>query len=181
MKLRDIRKMNGPNDGTRLLEESIAIPEVAAALMQWKKETGLKGVLIGGCAVSYYTRPRGTTDVDYLFMSDNDFPNEVSGFRRNRKGAFEHKETGVEVEIVSPQSINISKELLKKVFETAKQIDGINIASPSGLVALKLQRMKKYDEGDIAALSQSNEIELTDWPITKEQFETFNQIVRKNI
>jgi len=180
MKLRDIRKMNTINDGTRTLSESIAIPEVASALLDWKKETGLTGILIGGCAVSYYARPRGTTDVDYLFLVESDIPNDVKGFKRIRKGAFEHRDTGVEIEVITPSSINISQELVKYVFKTANLIDGIRIASPSGLVALKLQRLKKYDEGDIVALVELGSVDLTDAPITDEQRKFYVQIIQKN-
>lgn len=181
MKLRDIRKMNSPNDGTRTLQESIAIPEVASALAAWQEKNVLNGVLIGGCAVSYYVRPRGTTDVDYLSRKDDDIPGDVVGFKRIRKGAFEHKPTGVEVEVISPQAINLSQELTQYVFKTAKNIGGIYVASPTGLVALKLQRMKRYDEGDIAALAKLGTVDLTDCPITDEQRETYSQILQKNI
>lgn len=172
--------MNLINDGSRTLFESIAIPEVLQALKDWKKETGQVGVLIGGCAVSYYARPRGTTDVDFLFLTPADVPSEVKGFKRTRPGAFQHNKTHVEVEVVTAASVNLDVKLAKQVIDTAVLIDGSFVASPSGLVALKLQRLKRYDEGDIAALIETGKVDLTGWPITKEQRKVFDEIMKKN-
>jgi hypothetical protein len=180
MKLRDLIKMNSINDGTRTLSESIAIPEVLQALEDWKRETNQIGVLIGGCAVSYYARPRGTTDVDFLFLTSNEIPSKVKGFKRTQLGAFQHNKTHVEIEVVTPSSINLDLNLAKLVIDTAILIDGLYIASPTGLVALKLQRMKRYDEGDIAALIETGKVDLANWPISPEQYKIFKQIEEKN-
>jgi hypothetical protein len=180
MRLRDLEKMNKPNDGTRTLFESIAIPEVGAALRDWIREGVSSGVLIGGIAVGYYARPRGTTDVDVLFLSNADIPNELAKFKRTRPGAFQHKPTHVEVEVVTPAAINLSMELAQKVFETALVSDGVRVASPTGLVALKLQRMKRYDEGDIVALLETGQVNLEGWPISAAQLEVFKSIIARN-
>lgn len=181
MKLREIRKMNFINDGSRSLFESIAIPEVEYSLKNWKKNTiNDLGILIGGCAVSYYTRPRGTTDADILYSSTADIPNYVEGFKRNRPGAFENKVTGVEIEVLTPTSIGLSPALAQKVFDTKQTIDGTFVASPSALAALKLQRMKRYDEGDIASLIETGLVDLSDWPISDDQLKLYNEILEKN-
>jgi hypothetical protein len=180
MRLRDLSKMNVINDGSRTLFESVAIPEVEAALKDWIRAGVTSGVLIGGIAVGYYARPRGTTDVDVLFMQPEDIPNDINGFKRTRPGAFQHKNTHVEVEVVTPGSINLSPELAQRVFDTAVLSDGVLVASPTGLVALKLQRMKRYDEGDIVALVETGKVDLTGWPITQAQAELFNTIVARN-
>jgi len=179
VKLRDLIKMNHMNDGTRTLSESIAILEVLQAMMDWKRETGAVGVLIGGCAVSYYAKPRGTTDIDFIFLSDADIPREVKGFKRTRPGAFQHELTHVEVEVVTPAAINISEKLVKTVIDTAENVDGMMIASPSGLVALKLQRLKRYDEGDIIALLETGNVNLNGWPVTPEQLNKLEEIRKK--
>jgi len=179
-KLRDILKMNSINDGTRSLFESIAIPEVGAALKKWKDSSINNCVLIGGCAVSYYTKPRGTTDVDMLFLSQSDIPDNVDGFKKTRSGAFQHNTTHVEVEIISPEKINLSKKIVDKVFQTSHKIDGINVASPSALVALKLHRMMRYDEGDIVGLAETGKVNLDGWFLTKEQLEVYDNILVKN-
>ncbi len=48
--LRDVRKMNGSNDGKRSLVESIMLPQVIAALKDWLTAVRADAVLIGGVA-----------------------------------------------------------------------------------------------------------------------------------
>lgn len=173
-----IDKLNKPNDGTRSLFESIAIPEVEKALQDWNK-TNHSGILIGGCAVGYYTRPRATTDVDILFLIKDDIPELVSGFKRTRKGAFQHNNTHVEIEVLSPSSINVSHELVKKVFDTAIISNKVKIASPSSLVALKLQRLKSHDIGDIAELIKTGKVNLDGYPLSKQNLLDFKEIKQR--
>ena len=123
LRFRDyIDKLNIVNDGTRSLMESIAIPEVERALKDWNK-------------------------IDHSGILET-----VSGFKRTRNGAFQHNLTHVEIEVVSPSDINLSSELVKKVFDTAIVSNGVDIASPSALVALKLQRLKRHDIGYIVSM-----------------------------
>lgn len=170
-----IDKLNIVNDGTRSLMESIAIPEVENALKDWNKSNHL-GVLIGGCAIGYYSRPRATTDVDILFLSKTDIPDNVSGFKRTRSGAFQHNKTHVEIEVVSPSDINISVSLVNKVFDTAIISDGVKIASSSALVALKLQRLKRHDIGDIVSMIETGNVDLKGFPLSKKNIDDFLEI-----
>ena len=144
-------KLNHYNDGTRTLFESIPVPEVNQALIDWNKYKH-NGVLIGGCALSFYTRPRATMNVDVLFLTDDAIPKEVIGFKRTRPSAFQHNETHVEIELVTSQLVGISHELTQKVFDTSLISDNIKIASPTGLVALKLHRFSRQDQADIEQL-----------------------------
>ena len=112
MKLRNIAKCNHPNDGTRSLLESVLANEVVDALSDWKNNTDTsKYVLIGGLALSYWVKPRTTSDVDILFLSKADIPMYVDGFKRTRPGAFIHLKTHVEIEVLSPETINMEKLL----------------------------------------------------------------------
>jgi len=176
MRLRDLQKMNSINDGTRTLTESIAVPEVLQALRDWEAASGSTGILIGGCAASFYARPRATMDVDFLFMSSEEIPDRVPGFKRTRSMAFQHDRTHVEVEVIAPTSIGVDPALIKKVIETARTVGDLKVASPTGLVALKLQRMRRYDAGDIEALIETGQIDLTGWPITPAQQQQFKKI-----
>jgi len=170
-----IEKLNRINDGTRSLMESIAVPEVQAALKDWVKND-TNGVLIGGNAMSYHGKPRATMDVDILFLQKNDIPLSVNGFKRTRDGAFQHNDTHVEVEVVSPESINISRELADMVFETAMESDGVKVASPSGIVALKLQRLKNNDIGDIVQMINVGTVDLTPFPLSDKNLSDFEEI-----
>lgn len=160
MTLRDMRKMRGPNDGSRSLFESVMVPEVVKALKDWIAGGGT-GVLIGGVALSYYVTPRYTQDVDFLFLDANAIPESVRGFKRHRSNAFEHRETGVEIEAVSPGNVTVPIEVIERIVEAAVDRDGVRVASPSGLVAGKLFRFKTQDRADIEALIEHGKIDLT--------------------
>lgn len=173
-----IERMNRLNDGTRPLLESIAVPEVTAALKDWISSNS-GGVLIGGLAMSYYGKPRMTMDIDVLFLSPSDIPPNVGGFKRTRAGAFQHNDTHVEVEVVSADSINIPEELVRQVFKTAILVDGFLVASPSGIVALKLQRLKNNDIGDIVQMINTGKVDLIDFPLSNKNLEDFDEISRR--
>lgn len=129
MQLRDLIKMTGPNDGRRTLTESIMVPELVVALKDWIVGAANRGVLIGGVALSYYVKPRTTQVIDLLFLSADQIPDTVAGFKKTRASAFQHDRTHVEIEMVTPQLVNADPALIAKVVETAQVQRGI--ASPA--------------------------------------------------
>lgn len=175
--------MTGANDGTRTLLESILPNEVLAALNDWKKQVETP-VLIGGLALSYYVKPRYTQDIDYLFLEPDAIPAEVPGFKRVRPHAFVHKETHVEIEVLTPDTVNVSRELAEKVEDSATVSDGVRIASPAGLVALKLQRATMKDQGDIVELIKTGQVDMDGWPISEDQlvlYRHLQEVARKEM
>ena len=177
--LRNIGKMNFVNYGDRSIFESIVSKEVDQALKDWISDTNSNFVLIGGLALSFYVKPRYTMDIGVLFLSTNDIPDNVKKFKQHRQGAFQHNETHVEVETVTPKSINISIELAQDVFDTSEVHDGIRIASTSGMVALKLNRFSRQDQADIESLLKYTKIDLTKFSLSKEVMERFNKFKRE--
>jgi hypothetical protein len=177
MRLRDLTKTRTINYGHRTLMESILFPEVAAALEQLR-ENGWPpaGVLIGGIALSFHVKPRMTQDIDLLFLTPDAIPVAMEGFRRYRSNAFEHMQTGVEVEVVSPATINVDAKLVRAVFETAIVTDGIRVASASGLVALKLHRLHAIDEADIIQLIQTGVVDLGPFSLTDGQLTAYARL-----
>ena len=176
---RNIDKMNIINDGNRSLLESIIMPEIIYALEDWVNNQKFNYVLIGGLALSYYVKPRYTTDVDILFLSNDDIPSKVLNFKKHRKLAFQHNKTHVEIETVTPDSINIPINIAKSVFDTALIKDNIKIASPSGLVALKLFRFDLQDQADIENLIINTQIDLTPFNIPLILLKKYNKIKNK--
>jgi hypothetical protein len=177
MALRDLTKTRTINYGHRTLMESVLYPEVVAALDQLRKNGWPRDwVLIGGIALSFHVKPRTTQDIDVLLLSPEAMPDTMPGFRRHRSSAFEHVGTGVGVEVVSPMAINIGAALAQAVFDTAIENNGIRIASASGLVALKLQRLHAIDEADIIQLIQTGSVDLTAFPLTPEQLAAFSRL-----
>jgi len=179
-KIRNIGKMCDVNKGDRSLSESIMSPEVILALNDWIDNKIDNCVLIGGIALSYYVKPRYTEDVDVLFLSKEDMPDNVYKFKRHRPGAFQHNKTHVEVEVVTPKTINTSIELALKVFETSRIIDGIRVASPEGIICLKLGRFNKRDQADIEDIvnyikSNNKVVDLSEFKLSKELIDKFNK------
>ena len=185
--LRDIRSMQQAVCSTR---NAAMVPEVQHALTAWIKQRAKNsGVLIGGLAMSFYSKPRYTEDADFLFLSDEDIPDQAVGFKRTRKGAFENQKTGVEVEVCTPASINLPHAIAQKVFATALDYDGVRVASIEGLIALKLvgsEVAKRHhrDLGDIQTLIESNrgkDLSLSDWPITAKQRQQLQQLIEADM
>lgn len=183
MKLSELRprslveKWYNINDGTRSLMESIVVPEVAAALKAFQIGHGSdNAVLIGGLALSFYSLPRTTQDVDFLFMSAGQIPSFVDGFKKTRDHAFTHKQTGVEIEVLDPVFLKMSEQLAQVVFDTANLIDNIRIASKSGLVALKLGRWSRQDQADIEALFKTGNIDVSPFPLSPIEQQRLSQI-----
>lgn len=177
MRLRDLTKTRTINYGHRTLMESVLYPEVVEALGQMRRNRWLaSGVLIGDIALSFHVKPRTTQDIDVLFLTPESVPATIEGFRRHRNNAFEHIQTGVEVEVVTPTSINVSASLARAVFDTAIINDGIRVASASGIVALKLQRLHAIDEADIIQLIQTGSVDLSSFPLAADRLAEFARL-----
>lgn len=183
---KSLRNMSFTRAAVASLEHVALVPEVQHALLSWlKAKTGTttSGVLIGGLAMSFYSKPRYTEDVDLLFLKRSDIPSEVQGFRRNRPGAFEEEQTQVEIEVTSHESFSTTPaSIVAKVIETAKDHGGLKVASLEGLIALKLcaaenpKRMLK-DLGDVETLIGANlSVTMKGWPLTSKQQARFKAI-----
>lgn len=176
--LRDLIKCNTHNLGDRTLMESILVPEVGKAFQDWIDNAPNKGVLIGGLALSYYIKPRTTTDGDFLFLTAEDIPDEVPGFKRIRKGSFQHNKTHVEIEVLSPQSINMSPELAAQIVKTAVQHGKVKIASKEGLIVTKLGRFSMRDRGDIDELMKLGPVDMSKFALSADQQKNLEQALR---
>lgn len=169
MLMRNLFNCNFVNNGKRTLIESILVPEVAKAILDWQNEVPNVGVLIGGLALSYYVKPRSTIDGDFLFLTDSEIPQSIEKFKRSRPSAFLHKETHVEIEVLIPSKINMSDELAQRIIETAIQHDGVKVASREGLIASKLARFKLQDRTDISELLKLGDVDLSSFPLNQKQ------------
>ena len=176
-----IEGLNKSNsDLSRPLLESIVVPEVTSALKDWANNANPSGVLIGGLATSFYVKPQQTMDVDVIYLTDQEIPNTVLGFKRIREHAFQHNNTHVEVEVLSPGFFGIPESLVKIVIDTAIESNGMKIANKSGLIALKLQRGNLQDQAHIEKLIQSGGINISpfeEW-LTDNQIALYKQIER---
>ena len=178
-KPRNIGKMVSVNDGTRSLEESIMSYEVICALKDLIKYNKNECVLIGGVALSYYIKPRFTQDVDILILNESDMPNIILNFENCKNNTFKHNKTLCIVDFFLSETINIEKHIVKAVFDTARFVDGIKVASPSGLVALKLRRFNPRDRADIYELYKYETIDLLPFHLSNELMKKFIDFVKE--
>jgi len=173
--LRKLTKMQSHNDGTRRLVESIMAPEVIRALADLKESYPKhKYVLIGGMAFSFYGKPRYTEDIDILISEEK--PAFLLNFKNTRLHAYQHNSTHVEVEVLDADYLKISDDLVQKIFDTSIEEDGLLIASPSGIIALKLQRFNKYDQGDIEFLKNTFDIDLSIFNLSDDLLKKYDSI-----
>jgi len=176
MKLRDLIKMQKANDGSRSLFESVMVPELASVLQDWQTYVP-NGVLIGGMGLSFHVKPRMTQDLDFLFLSDTEIPDQVSGFKRTRGHAFQHNKTHVEIEILTPEFIKVPRPVVEQIIKSATVSDGIKIASAAGMVASKLFRLSLQDKADIVALINSGRVSgLDEFHLPPEKMAIFKEL-----
>jgi len=147
-----------------------------------------RGVLIGGTAMSFYIRPRTSTNIDLLFLDldpglDLDSgalldDARVPGFKPYRKGIFQEKHRYVDVKVVTPAAFTeLPVEVAERVLGTAFEHEGLMLASIDGLIALKLcsafaPTRKSKDSADIVALLVAwPDSYLQSWPLCEKHFE----------
>jgi len=177
------KKSKWKNNGFRSLFESIIPNEVILALKDWKENYNSKNyIIIGGIALSYYIKPRYTEDIDLAFLSYDDIPSNVFKFRRNRDHSFEHIKTGVEIELLTPKHLDRGYNFFETIFENSKESDGIKIASPESLIALKLRRFSNTDQNDITELykycvENNLEIDLEKYELSNIEYDNYNQLI----
>lgn len=181
--IKDRRKSKWKNNGFRTIFESIIPNEVILALKDWSNNYNSDNyVLIGGYALSYYTKPRYTEDIDLIFISYDEIPKMVFGFRRNRAHAFEHIKTGVEVELLTPNHINKNESFFRTIFNVSIESDGMRVASPESLIALKLGRFSNDDKDDIIKLykyciENKIDIDLSKYNLSEGEMNRFNNLI----
>lgn len=164
------------NDGSRTLTESTMVSEVTQALKDWIAVDTQNYVLIGGLALSYWAKPRTTQDIDLLFLSPGDIPDQALNFKRVRPHCFQHNDTHCEVEVLDPVFLNIPSDLTKTVYDLAVESDGMRIASKSGLIALKLFRFSRQDQADIESLIKLGDIDLSPYNLSQDLIVKYNTI-----
>ena len=142
-------------------------------------------VLIGGLSLSFLGIPRGTDDLDFLVKEEdieNIQWNARIKFKPNRKHAITNKETGIEIEFVTSKTVPISDQLVKDVYGSSFEKDGVRVASPAGIVALKLHRLSDYDKGDIKKLIKKHNVDvgaLSKFDVSSDKIQAFLQLKKE--
>lgn len=168
----------------RTLTESAISPEVLKTMRAWIDAWGghPPGVLVGGMALSFYSEPRYTQDMDLLFGSNDEIPDPPDGFKRHRAGALLDKRTHVEIEFITPDTVGLPEATVRRVIETATEREGLRIASMEALIALKLHaadnpKRRRRDEDDIIRMLQNHadfdERSMLQWELSEEHLSRF--------
>jgi len=162
-----LRLANDVNRGDRTLAESTLHMHLFKVLQSLVNGTNSECyVLTGELAVSFYAKPRYTEKIDLLFATATDFPSQVVGLTRVNDRTFQHDESRVMIEMFSPASLELDGELAHKIFATSVQHAGLFIASPEGLIALRLRRQSYSDLASIAALLIRRTIDMSAWQLS---------------
>jgi hypothetical protein len=133
------------------------------------------GVLIGGLGLSYHCKPRYTSEIDLLFLEPADVPDALPGFARTTGGGFCHDRTRVQVNIATPSSIGVPQDVVEQVFLRGTLSNRLRVATPSGLVAIKLfGRRRVQDDADIVALVKTGRVDFSGWPLAPAMLAAFD-------
>lgn len=126
----------------------------------------------GGIATGFHSKPRTTEDVDLMVASDEPIEDLKWAlrmkFKDTRGHAVVHKETGVEVEFVTPDFVAPSEDMrpeFRQVFEKVLQSNveqrelgdiSLPIIGRNGLVALKTLGGRFKDKADIEEILRTD-------------------------
>jgi hypothetical protein len=154
--------------------------------------TGGKGwALIGGLAVGFRSEPRGTQDVDLLIVGDLESMvsslTDSGRFRRIRPHAVEHRESGIEVEILTHDFVKQPEALAAAACTDSELVRvtdfEIPVVRPRYLIALKLKRAlgrgvkALQDRADIMRLlAHHGPQDLSDLSLGDDQMELYEQL-----
>jgi len=148
--------------------------------------------VIGGIALGKYTLPRNTMDIDVIVKDDANADKLVdavkSKFKKNRSHAIEHKATGVEIEILTPEFLKIDKTIIDDAIDTSEIDHDAKVVSLQYLLALKLNRAansndkKAYqDKYDILSLIENyGEIDLSNLDLSKKEIKLYKDLIAQS-
>jgi hypothetical protein len=143
--------------------------------------------LMGGLAAGFHSQPRGTQDVDIAVAGEAELDNLVetarnSGkFKKSRAHALVHKESGVEVELITHEHVKCDADLLSRIIDTAISVNlggtPVPVASREGVVASKLLRGSYMDLADIQRIIESDgPVDLSGFDLSTEQLTKYNEV-----
>lgn len=186
MKLDGLHEAVRAADEVRSLTEGssnvlrVALSDLASCL-----KGSIKWALMGGLAVGFRARPRGTQDIDVYLIGESDIDQIVAltrgKFKRHRPHALQHLSSGVEVELLTPEFLGHDPSLVSKVISTAtvEDLGGVEVpvVSRGGLVAAKLNRLSRQDAADIEAIVKAGgPVDLSEYPIDQKKLAAYKQI-----
>lgn len=158
----------------------------------------------GGIATGFHSKPRTTEDVDIMIASDESVEDLKWAlrlkFKATRGHAVVHKDTGVEVEFVTPDFVAPSEEMrpeFRKVFERVLESNierrslgniTVPVIGRNGLIALKMLGARLRDKADIEEIIRAggdvDDEVLRQFGLSDARFDIMNEIrkeLEKNV
>lgn len=149
-----------------------------------------RGLLVGNLAMSFYAKPRFADRVEILYPEASSIPGGVDGFTRHHKGVFQEDISKTEVWTLTPKSLHIPQEVIKRIFYSEAVVhDGLMVASLESMIILKLyasdnRRLEYQALGDIARMLENNPQLSTDsfagWGLSEFHLAKLNAIMGIN-
>jgi hypothetical protein len=118
-----------------------------------------------------------TQDLDFLFLDNAAVRDTVSGSDQIDPALLRPHGSGIEVTLVTPAAMCVPPQVADEVARTAIVSDGLQVASESGLVALKLFRLSYQDKADIVALIKTGRVGLSGFSLPAEKMAAFRELV----
>lgn len=192
MKIKKLDKVLSVVDDVRLLTKSASGLPISESVEDLANAISnkIRWCLCGGLAVGVHSRPRGTDDIDILLPGDNFLTYlcmiSSSHFKRVSDHVISHKQTGVTVDLITPEFIHVDPLIVNMAIETSKNYVvgkvSIPVVSREGLVALKLSRGEYQDLADIESIIKSGgKVNVSDYPLSIDQMRTLQKIEEKII
>ena len=190
MKITKLDKVLAVVDDVRLLTKQASGLPISESIKDLANllSNKLPWALCGGLAVGVHSRPRGTDDIDILLLDDSVliyiFNITSSHFKRASEHVIIHKQTGVAVDLVTPEFIKVNPSVISKAIETAKisNVGGANIpvVTREGLVALKLNRGDYMDLADIqSVIKNGGKVDVSNYSLTDAQKQVLEKIEKE--
>ena len=153
-------------------EQRLPFQPVLHDLARWMRQSGARGVVIGGVAASMWGRPRTTRDVDVtVLLHEDEWPTLLAagkecGFEPRIADALEfaaesrvllmrHLVTAVDLDLVLA-SLPFEQLMVERAIAVRLNGDSVWLCSPEDLVVMKALAGRPRDIADIEGVLQKN-------------------------
>lgn len=172
------------------LKDNIA-PELLEAIIRGSEAfatLGIQTVVVGGIAMVRMFPKFHTEDVDFAVLSETQVPERLGTLKKLSKHMFEDKNSGVVLDVVSPEHVRIPQAVFEYAMDTAVEDDvrGVTVrfASRLALFALKLSAGRSKDRTHLLWMMRHHFIptreELVSTGVTQKALALYEDISREH-
>ena len=135
-----------------------SVTGVAKKISEFLRERNIPNAVIGGMAVSAYSPPRMTKDVDFLVPEDAKY---VIGELGDTTPLAESVD-GVTVRVgdIDVDFIFMPDGMPESTLKDGPVIDGVNVLRPEALILMKIHASRLKDHADVVEMIKAGKIDL---------------------